>query len=127
MASWNWTEPSGYSQNTPSMTQNGPTTGHEANEWFLDMMHEHEELEVETDVIRERPVTFCSETVRWVTTGSDRSCGREYCALTGPYLPTPTRQIRPAGVLCQGVRPEAESPPQHFGAYQPECRQDVSL
>ena len=24
-------------------------TAHEANEWFIDMMHEHEEFEVETD------------------------------------------------------------------------------
>ena len=27
----------------------GLTTGHEANEWFLEMMREHEEFEVETD------------------------------------------------------------------------------
>ena len=27
----------------------GLTTGHEANEWFLEMMHEYEEFEVETD------------------------------------------------------------------------------
>ncbi len=26
----------------------GLTTGHEANEWFLEMMYQHEEFEVET-------------------------------------------------------------------------------
>ena len=28
----------------------GLTTAHEAHDWFLRMMHEHEEFEVETDV-----------------------------------------------------------------------------
>ena len=41
----------------------GLTTGHEANEWFLEMMREHEEFGVETD---EWPVPFWSETVRGV-------------------------------------------------------------
>ncbi len=27
----------------------GLTTGHEANEWFIDMMREYDEFEVETD------------------------------------------------------------------------------
>ena len=44
----------------------GFTTGHEANEWFIDMMYEHEEFEVETDEPGEWPVPFCSETVRRV-------------------------------------------------------------
>ncbi len=44
----------------------GLHTAHEAHEWFLDMMHEHEEFEVETNVPGEWPVPFCSETVRGV-------------------------------------------------------------
>ena len=44
----------------------GLTTGHEANEWFLEMMHEYEEFEVETDRVWEWPVEFYSETVRRV-------------------------------------------------------------
>ena len=41
----------------------GLTTGHEANEWFIDMMRDHEEFEVETDEPREPPLSFSSETV----------------------------------------------------------------
>jgi len=44
----------------------GLTTGHEANEWFIDMMYKHEEFEVETDWDAQWPIPFCSETVRWV-------------------------------------------------------------
>jgi len=44
----------------------GLTTGHEANEWFIDMMYEYEEFEVETDVEGEPPMPFWSETVRQV-------------------------------------------------------------
>ena len=44
----------------------GLTTAHEAHEWFLEMMHEHEEFEVETDKAREWPVPFGSEGVRRV-------------------------------------------------------------
>ena len=44
----------------------GLTTAHEANEWFLEMMREHEEFEVETDVPGAWPVPFWSETVRRV-------------------------------------------------------------
>ena len=44
----------------------GLTTGHEANEWFLEMMYQHEEFEVETDQAREPPLSFWSETVRGV-------------------------------------------------------------
>ena len=47
-------------------TSYGLTTGHEANEWFIDMMPEHEEFEVETDRAGEWPLPFCSETVRGV-------------------------------------------------------------
>ncbi len=42
----------------------GLHTAHEANEWFLDMMHE--EFEVETDRAGEPPLSFWSETVRGV-------------------------------------------------------------
>ena len=36
----------------------GLTTGHEANEWFIDMMYEHEEFEVETDELESRRFRF---------------------------------------------------------------------
>ena len=38
----------------------------ELTNWFLRMMREHEEFEVETDVAGEWPVPVCSETVRRV-------------------------------------------------------------
>ena len=38
----------------------------EAHAWFLKMMADHEEFEVETDKAGEWPVPFCSETVRTV-------------------------------------------------------------
>ncbi len=38
----------------------------EAHDWFLEMMREHEEFEVETDVPGEWPIPVCSETVRQV-------------------------------------------------------------
>ena len=41
----------------------GLTTGHEVNEWFIEMMYQHEEFEVETDRAGEPPLPFCSETV----------------------------------------------------------------
>ena len=44
----------------------GLLTAHEAHELFLDMLHEHEEFEVETDRAGEWPVPFCSATVRQV-------------------------------------------------------------
>ena len=44
----------------------GLHTGHEANEWFIEMMYEYEEFEVATDRAGEWPVPFCSETVRQV-------------------------------------------------------------
>ena len=44
----------------------GLTTGHEANEWFLEMMRKYEEFEVETDRAGEPPLSFWSETVRGV-------------------------------------------------------------
>ncbi len=44
----------------------GLTTAHEAHEWFLDMLREHEEFEVETNVAGEPPLRFWSETVRQV-------------------------------------------------------------
>ena len=36
----------------------------DAHDWFLAMMREHEEFEVETDWAAELPVPFVSETVR---------------------------------------------------------------
>ena len=44
----------------------GLTTGHEANEWFLEMMRKYEEFEVETDRTGEPPLSFWTETVRGV-------------------------------------------------------------
>ncbi len=38
----------------------------EAHDWFLQMMREHEEFEVETDKAGEAPMPFWSETVRRV-------------------------------------------------------------
>ena len=36
----------------------GPLTARDAHEWFLQMMREHEEFEVETDKAGEWPVPF---------------------------------------------------------------------
>ena len=44
----------------------GIRTAHEAHGWFLEMMREHEEFEVETDRAGEPPLSFWSETVRGV-------------------------------------------------------------
>ena len=38
----------------------------EAHDWFLSLMQDHEEFEVETDAPGEWPVPFWSETVRQV-------------------------------------------------------------
>ncbi len=38
----------------------------EAHEWFLRMMRDHEEFEVETDRAGEAPIPFYTETVRRV-------------------------------------------------------------
>ncbi len=38
----------------------------EAHDWFLEMMREHKEFEVETDRAGELPIPFWSETVRRV-------------------------------------------------------------
>ena len=38
----------------------------DAHDWFLGLMREHEEFEVETDIEGEWRVPFCSETVRQV-------------------------------------------------------------
>ena len=44
----------------------GLLTARDAHEWFLDMMRENEEFEVETDKHGEWPMPFVSETVRTV-------------------------------------------------------------
>ena len=44
----------------------GILTARETHEWFIDMMREHEEFEVETDRAGEWPLSFWSETVRRV-------------------------------------------------------------
>ena len=38
----------------------------DAHDWFLEMMREHEEFEVETDEPGEPPLSFWTETVRGV-------------------------------------------------------------
>ena len=38
----------------------------DAHDWFLDMMRQHEEFEVDTDEPGEPPLSFWSETVRQV-------------------------------------------------------------
>ena len=45
----------------------GHLTAREAHDWFLSLMREHEEFEVETDRPGELPLSFWSETVRGVT------------------------------------------------------------
>ena len=44
----------------------GLHTARETHDWFLEMLHDHEEFEVETDKAGELPVPLCSETVRRV-------------------------------------------------------------
>ena len=44
----------------------GLLTAREAHDWFLSLMREHEEFEVETDVAGEPPLSFWTETVRGV-------------------------------------------------------------
>ena len=44
----------------------GLTTGLEVHDWFLRMMREHEEFEVETDRAGEPPLSFWTEAVRGV-------------------------------------------------------------
>ena len=44
----------------------GLLTARDVHDWFLCMMREHEEFEVETDKAGEPPLSFWSETVRQV-------------------------------------------------------------
>ena len=44
----------------------GLHTARDVHEWFLEMMREHEEFEVETDRAGEPPLSLWSETVRRV-------------------------------------------------------------
>ena len=44
----------------------GLHTAREAHDWFLSLMREYEEFEVETDKAGESPIPFWSETVRQV-------------------------------------------------------------
>ena len=44
----------------------GLATGLEVHDWFLSLMREHEEFQVETDRAGEPPLSFWSETVRGV-------------------------------------------------------------
>ena len=53
-------------QHEVSRPSYGILEAREAHEWFLGLMREHEEFEVETDRAGEAPVPFWSETVRQV-------------------------------------------------------------
>ena len=53
--------------------RSGIHTAREAHHWFLSMMREHEEFEVETDRAGEWPVPFSSDTVRRVVVVSRTS------------------------------------------------------
>ena len=44
----------------------GLHTAREVHDWFLGMMREHEEFEVETDRVGELPLPFWAETIRTV-------------------------------------------------------------
>ena len=44
----------------------GFSIAHDAHDWFLRMIQEHEECEVETDGAGEPPFSFWSETIRRV-------------------------------------------------------------
>ena len=44
----------------------GLLTAREAHDWFIEMMKQYEEFEVETDMAGELPMAFWSETVRRV-------------------------------------------------------------
>ena len=46
--------------------RHGIHTARDAHDWFLGMMREHDEFEVETDRVGELPVSFWSETMRRV-------------------------------------------------------------
>ncbi len=48
----------------------------EAHDWFLEMMREREQFEVETDRVGEWPMPFWSETVRPVVVESTPGCGQ---------------------------------------------------
>ena len=50
----------------PPQRRYGIHTALDANRWFLRMMRENEEFEVETDLAGELPLPFFSETVREV-------------------------------------------------------------
>ncbi len=49
-------------------------TARDAHDWFLEMMREHEEFEVETDRAGGAPLSFWSETVRQVVVAQQRAC-----------------------------------------------------
>ncbi len=53
---------------------NGILTAREAYDWFLRMMREREEFEVETDMAGEPPLSFWSETLRVVVAIACRTC-----------------------------------------------------
>ncbi len=77
----------------------GLTTGHEANEWFIDMLRDHELFEVETDRAGEPPLSFLSETVRGVMVEEGQN----------PRTPL-GRSVHPARRQDEKGRPPKEPP-----------------
>ena len=61
-----------YRGDVPAVALLGLRTALEAHEWFIEMMHELEEFEVETDRAGEWPVPFVSETVSRCCGGASR-------------------------------------------------------
>ena len=54
----------------------GLLTARDAHDWFLMMMGEHAEFEVETDEPGEAPMLFVGGTVRWVV-AQQRACPQQ--------------------------------------------------
>ncbi len=79
----------------------GLTTGYEANEWFIDMMYEYEEFDVETDKPEEWPVPFWSETVRPVVEESPSVCSHPDSAIESTGNTTPAA-LPPPGARTRG-------------------------
>ena len=59
----------------------GIHTARDAHDWFLAMMREHEEFEVETDQPGEWPMPFWSKTVKWFESGVGPAVPPTYSAL----------------------------------------------
>ena len=56
----------------------GLLTARDVHDWFLAMLRNCEEFEVETDRAGELPIPFWSETIRRVVAGSGSACGEPF-------------------------------------------------